>query len=71
VKGASSPPEVDVFFSEPVDVKYSKLKILDETGKQVETAGLHHVKGDCHDNAAQTSGEGANAGGTVKDPTIT
>ena len=43
---ASSPPEVDVFFSEPVDVKYSKLKILDETGKQVETAGLHHLKGD-------------------------
>ena len=24
-----------------------------------------------HDNAAQTSGEGANAGGTVTDPTIT
>jgi hypothetical protein len=24
-----------------------------------------------HDNAAQTSGEGANAGGTVSDPTIT
>ena len=24
-----------------------------------------------HDNAAQTSGEGANAGGTITDPTIT
>ncbi|MGA8844019.1 MAG: copper resistance protein CopC, partial [Nitrososphaeraceae archaeon] len=43
---ASSPPEVDVFFSEPVDLRYSKLKILDENGKQVDTKELHYLKGD-------------------------
>jgi copper transport protein len=43
---ASSPPRLDVFFSEPVDLKYSKLKILDENGKQVDTQELHYLNGD-------------------------
>ena len=43
---ASSPSKVDVFFSEPVDVKYSKLKVLDQNGKQINTNDLDYLNGD-------------------------
>ena len=39
-----SPKQVDVFFSEPVDLRYSSIKVLDSTGKQVDL-GQAHYKG--------------------------
>lgn len=42
----TSPSKVDVFFSEPVDVKYSKLKVLDQDGKQINTNKIHYLNGD-------------------------
>lgn len=43
---AKSPSKVNVFFSEPVDVRYSKLKVLDQNGKQIETSSLQYLGGD-------------------------
>jgi len=43
---STSPTKVDVFFSEPVDLKYSKLKVIDQNGKQVDNKDIHHLKGD-------------------------
>jgi copper transport protein len=31
-----SPKQIDVFFSEPVDLRYSSMKVLDSSGKQVD-----------------------------------
>jgi copper transport protein len=41
-----SPKQIDVFFSEPVDLRYSSLKVLDSTGKQVDLRQVHHKGSD-------------------------
>lgn len=43
---STSPTRVDVFFSEPVDLRYSKLKVIDQNGKQVDSKDVHHLNGD-------------------------
>jgi copper transport protein len=41
-----SPSKVDVYFSEPVDVRYSKLMVIDASGKQVDNKDEHYINGD-------------------------
>jgi copper transport protein len=41
-----SPKQVDVFFSEPVDLRYSSIKVLDSTGKQVDLGQVHYKGSD-------------------------
>lgn len=40
----TSPQQVNVFFSEPVDLRYSHLKILDSTGKQVDKGDVRFLQ---------------------------
>lgn len=40
------PSKVVVHFSEPVDLRYSKLSILDSNGKQVDNKNIHNVGND-------------------------
>jgi copper transport protein len=42
----TSPSNVDVFFSEPVDLRYSTIKVLDASGKQVDNKNAHSIGGD-------------------------
>jgi copper transport protein len=42
----SSPSKVDVFFSEPVDLRYSTVKVLDMSGKQVDNKDPRNINGD-------------------------
>ena len=43
---SSSPQEVIVSFSEPVDVRFSHVKVLDSDGKEVDNADAHYVQND-------------------------
>src|ERR687883_1050166 len=40
------PAKVDVYFSEPIDLRYSTIKILDAGGKQVDNKDEHNIGGD-------------------------
>lgn len=43
----SSPPgKMEAFFSEPVDIKYSQVKVLDPNGKEVDNKDIRHIDGD-------------------------
>ena len=41
-----SPQQVNVFFSEPVDLRFSHLKVLDSNGMQVDKGDVHHLQND-------------------------
>jgi copper transport protein len=41
-----SPARVDVYFSEPVDIRYSKLAVLDSNGKQIDNMDIKNINGD-------------------------
>lgn len=41
-----SPKQIDVFFSEPVDLRYSSMKVLDSTGKEVDLGKVSYKGGD-------------------------
>jgi copper transport protein len=41
-----SPANVETFFSEPIDIRYSEIKILDETGKEVDSKDPRYVGND-------------------------
>jgi copper transport protein len=41
-----SPQQVNVFFSEPVDLRFSHLEVLDSNGKQVDKGDVHHLQND-------------------------
>ncbi|MDE1729053.1 MAG: copper resistance protein CopC, partial [Thaumarchaeota archaeon] len=42
----SSPPsKVDVYFSDPVDIKYSEVKVLDSNGEQIQENDQHYING--------------------------
>jgi copper transport protein len=43
---SASPKQIDVFFSEPVDLRYSSLKVLDSTGKPVDLGQVHYKGSD-------------------------
>jgi len=43
---SASPKQIDVYFSEPVDLRYSSLKVLDSSGKQVNVGKVNYKGGD-------------------------
>ncbi|MER3407327.1 MAG: hypothetical protein C4292_00425 [Nitrososphaera sp.] len=43
---ASSPPEVNIFFTEPIELKYSKISVIGPDGAKVDKADPHNVDGD-------------------------
>lgn len=43
---STSPSRIDLFFSEPVDIKYSKLSVIDQDGKQVDNKDIGYLNGD-------------------------
>lgn len=43
---SSSPSEVDVVFSDPVDITYSHIQIIDPNGNQVQNNDLHYTNSD-------------------------
>lgn len=40
---STSPSKVDVYFSDPIDIKYSQIKVLDSDGKQIQENDLHYI----------------------------
>ncbi|MHB8546905.1 MAG: copper resistance CopC/CopD family protein [Nitrosotalea sp.] len=43
----SAPPsKVDVYFSDPIDIKYSEIKVLDSNGKQIQENDQHYITDD-------------------------
>ena len=42
----SPPSKVDVYFSDPIDIRYSQLKVLDSSGKQVDNKDVKTINGD-------------------------
>lgn len=40
------PSRVDVYFSNPIDIKYSQLKVLDSSGNQVDTKDVKNIDND-------------------------
>src|SRR5919197_4795122 len=40
------PSKVNVYFSEPIDLRYSTVKVLDPGGKQVDNKDEHNIGGD-------------------------
>jgi copper transport protein len=43
---ASSPPSVNVFFTEPIELKYSKISVIGPDGSSVDKKDPHNVDGD-------------------------
>lgn len=37
------PSKVDVYFSDPVDIRYSEIKVLDSDGKQIQENDQHYI----------------------------
>ena len=43
----STPPtKVDVYFSDPIDIKYSQIKVLDSDGKQIQSGDQQYINDD-------------------------
>ena len=40
------PSKVNVYFSDPIDVRYSKIAVLDGSGKQVDNKDVKNINGD-------------------------
>ena len=40
---STSPSKVDVYFSDPIDIKYSQVKVLDSDGKQIQENDQHYI----------------------------
>jgi copper transport protein len=43
---SNSPTKVDVHFNDPIDIKYSEVKVLDSDGKQIQENDQHYINGD-------------------------
>ncbi|HEX2614090.1 MAG TPA: copper resistance protein CopC, partial [Nitrososphaera sp.] len=43
---ANSPPEVNIFFTEPIELKYSKISVVGSDGNRVDNNDPHNVEGD-------------------------
>ena len=42
----SAPPsKIDVYFSDPVDIRYSEIKVLDSDGNQIQENDQHYING--------------------------
>src|SRR5690349_21719958 len=42
----TQPSKIDVYFSDPVDIRYSQLKVLDSDAKEVQENDLHNINND-------------------------
>lgn len=42
----SPPSKIDVYFTDPVDIRYSEIKVLDPNGKEVQNKDLHYINSD-------------------------
>lgn len=40
------PTKVDVYFNDPIDIKYSQLKVLDSNGKQIRVGDQQYINND-------------------------
>jgi copper transport protein len=45
---ANQPTKVDVYFDDPIDIRYSQLKILDSSGMEIQQKDLHYIDNDEH-----------------------
>lgn len=43
---ATQPTKVDVYFNDPIDIRYSQLKVLDSNGKEIQQKDLHYINND-------------------------
>lgn len=43
---SAAPSKVDVYFSDPVDIRYSEIKVLDSDGQQIEKNDQHYTTSD-------------------------
>lgn len=43
---STQPSKIDVYFSDPVDIRYSQLKVLDSNEKEVQENDLHNINND-------------------------
>jgi copper transport protein len=43
---ATQPSKVDVYFSDPIDIRYSQLKVLDSNAKEIQEKDQHYINND-------------------------
>ncbi|HEV2192704.1 MAG TPA: copper resistance protein CopC [Nitrosopumilaceae archaeon] len=43
---ATQPSKIDVYFNDPVDIRYSQLKVLDSNGNEVQEKDQHYINND-------------------------
>jgi copper transport protein len=43
---ATQPTKVDVYFNDPIDIRYSQLKVLDFDGKEIQEKDQHYINND-------------------------
>jgi copper transport protein len=43
---SAAPSKVDIYFSDPVDIRYSEIKVLDADGQQIEKSDQHYIGSD-------------------------
>ena len=43
---ATQPSKVDVYLSNPIDIRYSQLKVLNSSGKEIQQKDLHYINDD-------------------------
>ncbi len=43
---SSQPTKVDAYFSDPIDIHYSQLKVLNSSGSEVQNNDLHYINND-------------------------
>jgi copper transport protein len=43
---ATQPSKIDVYFSDPVDIRYSQVKVLDSNAKEVQEKDQHYINND-------------------------
>ncbi|HET6458969.1 MAG TPA: copper resistance protein CopC [Nitrosopumilaceae archaeon] len=42
----AQPYKIDVYFSDPVDIRYSQLKVLNSSGNEIQQKDLHYINND-------------------------
>ena len=43
---ATPPSKIDVYFTDPVDIRYSTIKVLDSSGKEIQNNDVHYITSD-------------------------
>src|SRR5579864_3829326 len=43
---STQPSKIDVYFSDPIDIRYSQLKVLDSNAKEVQENDQHYINND-------------------------